>query len=137
MAPVRLAGTAAAPARATTARVVAVAEVLAGSDSGEKIGLAVPNKKLPILPNKAMKGSNNKNKYPVVFIVYRDIVLWEGQCKINSGFPLHIFHVAGFLIEDNNDNYVISREIVTNQNDDLRGAMTIPKAVVTYFKKIA
>ncbi len=84
-----------------------------------------------------MKQKNIKNKYPIVFIVYKDIVLWNDQCKIGSGFPLHIFHVAGFLIEDNADNYVISREIVSNQDDDLRGAMTIPKATVIAFKMIA
>ncbi len=81
---------------------------------------------------------SNKNniKYPVVFIIYRDIVLWESQVKIKSGFPVHIFHAVGFLIEDNTDNYVIAREIVTNQNDDLRGAMTIPKETILHFEKI-
>ncbi len=84
-----------------------------------------------------MKKKNFKNKYPIVFVVYRDIVLWNDQCKFGSGFPVHIFHVAGFLVENNKDNYVISREIVSNQNDDLRGAMTIPKESVIYFKKVA
>ncbi len=87
-----------------------------------------------------MKNENKKlnmysPKYPIVFIVYRDIVLWDGQTKKKSGFPVHIFHLVGFLIEDNKDNYVVSREIVSNQNDDLRGAVTIPKETVLFFKK--
>jgi len=73
-----------------------------------------------------------KSKYPIIFVVYRDIVLWDGQVKKDSGFPVHIFQVAGFLIEDNKDDIVISREVVTNQNDDLRGAMTIPKETIIY-----
>lgn len=87
-----------------------------------------------------MPTNKHTAKYPIVFLVYKDIVLWDQQMEKpstpNKNFPLHIFHVVGFLIEDNPDNYVLAREIVTNQNDDLRGAMTIPKEVVLHFETI-
>jgi hypothetical protein len=82
------------------------------------------------------KPKNYKFQYPKVVIVYDDIVLWDAQSKqANGPYPLHNFEVCGFLVKEYDDSYLISREVVSNQNNDLRGAMTIPKAVVKFFKK--
>jgi hypothetical protein len=84
-----------------------------------------------------MKNKNYKFQYPVVVLVYDDIVLWDEQTsQANNDYPLHNFEVCGFLIKETETTYLIAREVVSNQNNDLRGAMTIPKAVVKYFKKL-
>lgn len=80
--------------------------------------------------------NNPKNKYPVIFLVYRDSVVWNNQEKIEDKFPVFIMHTTGFLVRETEDSYLIAREVVSNQNDDLRGALTIPKEAVIYFETI-
>jgi hypothetical protein len=75
-------------------------------------------------------------KYPIVKIEYRDIMLYDCQQKKIDPMIIGIFSAVGFLIEDSKTRVILAREILTNQNDDLRGAMVIPKETIIKFTKI-
>lgn len=83
-----------------------------------------------------MKQQNYKNKYPIVYLVYRDSGVYDRQEPVDGNFNVYIFHVAGFLIRNNPDHYVISREVASSHGDDLRATLIIPKEAVVHFKRI-
>lgn len=72
----------------------------------------------------------------IIYLQYKDITIYDRQDPITCDFPVHIFDVVGFLVKEDKDTIWLSREIVTNQNDDVRGLIAIPKACILKRKEV-
>lgn len=65
-----------------------------------------------------------------------DSNLYNGQESISHDFKPCIFEVAGWLIGEKDDCYIVTREIVTQPETDARGTIVIPKVAVISYKTI-
>ena len=69
----------------------------------------------------------NKTKYPIVKIYWNDSNRWDRQYKISEFDFLMTFIISvGYLIKEDKDRITITRDYFPEE-EDVRGAITIPK----------
>lgn len=78
-----------------------------------------------------------KPNFPIIIMLARDWNLYEKQHSLNEKFELSKGWLAGFLIEEKEDAYIVAAEYFPfkNYEDGVRYIQAIPKETVL-FKKI-
>jgi hypothetical protein len=80
----------------------------------------------------------NKNKYPLVKVIWRDSNIYRLQDSIEyalDNYTIEVITTTGFLIGYQGKNPIISRDLL-NKNIDQRCSVVIPKENIVSLVKI-